>query len=118
MAPSNSGPLPVLTVVGEKAFQTMDSQIFVATVELSAYFRAGCRCIILTEKGNTAAETVSLLEELIKQDDNHRGSKELDNEEDTDTGTEVGGLAVETGKDGNAGLTERQDDSEKLCVVR
>lgn len=29
-APSNSGPRPVLMVVGEKAFQTMDSQIFVA----------------------------------------------------------------------------------------
>ena len=29
-APSNSGPRPVLMVVGEKAFHTMDSQIFVA----------------------------------------------------------------------------------------
>lgn len=29
-APSNSGPRPVLMVVGEKAFQTMDSHIFVA----------------------------------------------------------------------------------------
>ena len=29
-APSNSGPRPVLIVVGEKAFHTMDSQIFVA----------------------------------------------------------------------------------------
>ena len=29
-APSNSGPLPVLIVVGENAFQMMDSQMFVA----------------------------------------------------------------------------------------
>lgn len=29
-APSNSGPRPVLMVVGEKAFQTMDSHMFVA----------------------------------------------------------------------------------------
>ena len=29
-APSNSVPLPVLIVVGEKAFQTIVSQIFVA----------------------------------------------------------------------------------------
>ena len=29
-APSNSGPRPVLMVVGEKAFHTIDSQIFVA----------------------------------------------------------------------------------------
>ena len=30
MAPSNSEPRPMFTVVGEKAFQTMDSQMFVA----------------------------------------------------------------------------------------
>ena len=30
-APSNSGPRPVLMVVGENAFQTMDSQMLVAT---------------------------------------------------------------------------------------
>ena len=29
-APSNSGPRPVLMVVGENAFQIIDSQIFVA----------------------------------------------------------------------------------------
>lgn len=29
-APSNSGPLPVLMVVGENAFHMMDSQMFVA----------------------------------------------------------------------------------------
>lgn len=30
IAPSNSGPRPVLMVVGEKAFQTIDSQMLVA----------------------------------------------------------------------------------------
>ena len=30
MAPSNSGPRPVLTVLGEKAFQMMFSQMLVA----------------------------------------------------------------------------------------
>ncbi len=30
MAPSNSGPRPVLTVFGEKAFQMIDSQMLVA----------------------------------------------------------------------------------------
>ena len=39
-APSNSGPRPVLMVVGEKAFHTMDSQIFVAiNKEIPLYFR-------------------------------------------------------------------------------
>ena len=30
IAPSNSGPRPVLIVVGKKAFQTIDSQMLVA----------------------------------------------------------------------------------------
>jgi hypothetical protein len=34
MAPSNSDPRPMLTVVGEKAFQTMDSQMLVAMNKL------------------------------------------------------------------------------------
>ena len=34
IAPSNSEPRPMLTVVGENAFQTMDSQIFVAMKRL------------------------------------------------------------------------------------
>jgi len=33
-APSNSGPRPVLTVVGEKAFHTIDSQMLVAMKRL------------------------------------------------------------------------------------
>ena len=66
------------------------------------------------EERNTTAETVALLEELIEEDDDQSGGKKLDNEENADTSTEVGGLAVETGKDVNAGLTERQDNGEEL----
>lgn len=66
------------------------------------------------EEGDTTAETVALLEELIKEDNNQSGSKKLDNKENADTSTEVGGLAVETGQDVNAGLAEGQDDGEEL----
>lgn len=66
------------------------------------------------EEGDTTAETVALLEELIKENDNQSGGKKLDNEENANTSTEVGGLAVETGQDVNAGLAEGQDDGEEL----
>jgi hypothetical protein len=66
------------------------------------------------EERDTTSETVALLEELIEEDDDQSGGKELDNEENADTGTEVGGLAIETGQDVNAGLTEGQDDGKEL----
>jgi hypothetical protein len=66
------------------------------------------------EKRDTAAETVALLEELIEEDDDQSGGKKLDNEENADTSTEVGGLAVEAGQDVNAGLAEGQDDGKEL----
>jgi len=66
------------------------------------------------EEGDTTAETVALLEELIEEDNNQSGGEKLDNEENTDTSTEVRGLAVKTGQDVNAGLAEGQDDGEEL----
>lgn len=38
----------------------------------------------------------------------------MNNEEDTDTGTEVGGLTIESGEYEDAGLAEGDDDSEQL----
>lgn len=66
------------------------------------------------EERDTTAETVALLEELIKEDNNQSGGKKLNNEENADTSTKVGWLAVETGQDVDAGLAERQDDGEEL----
>ena len=66
------------------------------------------------EERNTTAETVALLEKLVEKNDDQSGGEELENEEDADTGTEVRGLAVETGQDVNAGLAEGQDDGEEL----
>lgn len=66
------------------------------------------------EQRDTATKTIALLEELIKQNDNQASNDQLNNQEDTDTGTKVTGLAVKTSEDVDAGLTEGQDDSEKL----
>lgn len=66
------------------------------------------------EEGDSTSETVALLEKLIEEDDNQSGSKKLDNKEDTDTGTEVGWLAIETSKNVDTGLAEGQNDGEEL----
>ena len=66
------------------------------------------------EERDTAAETVALLEELVKENDNDGGSQKLDDEQNADTGAEVSGRAVETSQDVDTGLAERQDDGKKL----
>lgn len=66
------------------------------------------------EKGDAASETVALLEQLIKKNDNETGDNKLDDQQNADTSTEVAGLAVETSQDVDTSLTERKDDSEKL----
>lgn len=66
------------------------------------------------EERDTTAKTVTLLEKLVKKNDDQSSSKELDNEEDADTGTKVGWLTVETSKNVDASLAEREDNSKKL----
>jgi hypothetical protein len=66
------------------------------------------------EQRDTAAETVALLEELIKENDNQAGDHELDDEENADTGTEVRRLSVETRDNVYDGLAEGQEDGEEL----
>jgi hypothetical protein len=64
------------------------------------------------EQGDTAAKTVALLEELIQQNDDETSDNQLDDQEDTDTGAKVAGLAVETSQDIDTGLAEGKDDGE------
>lgn len=66
------------------------------------------------EQRDTAAKTVSLLEKLIQEDDHQTGNHKLDDQQDADTRTKVAGLAVETSQDVDTGLSEGEDDSEKL----
>jgi hypothetical protein len=64
------------------------------------------------EEVDTRTETVTLLEELVEKDDDESGDVELENEEEADTGSEVGRLAVETSKDVDGGGSERDEEGE------
>jgi hypothetical protein len=76
----------VLTVVGEKAFQTMNSQMLVAT------------------KRDTGTETIALLE-FIEKDNNKSSGDELDYEE-ANTSHEVTGLSTQASENVNSGLAK------------
>ena len=54
------------------------------------------------------------MEELVEEDDDQAGDDQLNDEEDADTGTQVGGLAVEAGEHEDTGLSERNDDGEEF----
>lgn len=66
------------------------------------------------EQRDTAAQAVALLQKLVQQNDHQTSNNQLDNQENTDTGTQVAGLAIETSQDVDTGLAEREDDSEQL----
>lgn len=66
------------------------------------------------EQRNTTAETVSLLQELIEQDDNHTGNDKLEDQEEDNTGTKVGGGTIETGEDVDGGSTTGEDEGKEL----
>ena len=68
------------------------------------------------EQRDSTSQSIALLQQLIKQDDDEGSDEELDNKQDTDTGAEVCRGAVETGQDVDAGLAEGDDDGEEfLC---
>ena len=58
------------------------------------------------EEGDTRAEAISLLEELIKENDDERGDDKLEDEQKADTSAEIGGLAVQTRQDVHSSLTK------------
>lgn len=64
------------------------------------------------EKGDTRAETVSLLEKLVKEDDDQAGHNELENKKKTNTSSQILGLSVKTSKDVDSGLTESDNEGE------
>ena len=66
------------------------------------------------EKGDTRAKTVTLLEELIEENDNQASNNELEDEEEDHSGTEVGWLSVKTSENVDCSLSHGEDDSEKL----
>lgn len=66
------------------------------------------------EQRDTATKSVTLLEKLIKQNDNHTSDDKLENEQEDDTSTKVGGGTVETSEDVDGGGTGGEDESEEL----
>lgn len=66
------------------------------------------------EERDTGSQSVALLEKFIEEDNNETGDDELDDQEDTDTGTEIARLTIKTSQDVDSGLSERQDDSEQF----
>lgn len=63
---------------------------------------------------DTTSQSIALLEELVEQDDDQSSGEELNDKQDTDTGTEIGRLAVEAGQYVGASLAKGQDDGEEL----
>lgn len=66
------------------------------------------------EKRDTASKTVSLLEELIEENDNQASNNQLEDQEEDNASAEVRWLTVETGEDVDSSLAHGQDDSEEL----
>jgi len=54
------------------------------------------------------------LQQLVQQDNDESSSEQLDNQEDANAGAEIRGVAVQTSKDVNASLTERDDNGKEL----
>lgn len=66
------------------------------------------------EEGNTASETIALLQELIEQDNNHTSHDKLEDQKEDNASAEVRGRAVETSEDVNSRGTGGEDEGEEL----
>jgi hypothetical protein len=66
------------------------------------------------EERDTTAQAVTLLEQLVQKNDNKTSHNELNDQEHTNTGTEIARLAIQTSKDVHTSLTKGENDREKL----
>lgn len=66
------------------------------------------------EQRDTTAETITLLEKLVEENDNHTSDNELEDQEEDDTGTEVRGRTVETSEDVDSGGTGGENKGKEL----
>ena len=71
------------------------------------------------EERDTRSKSISFLEKLVKQDNDEPSNNKLDDQKDANSGTKIGGLAVEASQNVDTGLTEGEDDGEKFlgCLV-
>lgn len=64
------------------------------------------------EERDTGAETVTLLEKFVEENDDKSGDDELDDQQKADASAEVTWLAIKTGKDVDGSLAERDNQRE------
>ncbi|GAV28369.1 hypothetical protein PMKS-001840 [Pichia membranifaciens] len=62
----------------------------------------------------TGAKAVTLLKQLVQEDDHQGGKDQLEDQQEADARTEVGRSAVHAGQDVDGGLAEGQEDGKKL----
>jgi len=66
------------------------------------------------EKGDTASKTISLLEKLVKENDNQASNNQLEDQEEDNASTKVRWLTVKTSEDVDSSLTHGQNNGEEL----
>lgn len=65
-------------------------------------------------KGDTITKTISLVEDLIHQDDHQTGSKKLEDQEENNSGAELAGSTVQTRKDNSKSMSQGDENSKEL----
>ena len=63
------------------------------------------------KKRDSRAQSVSFLEQFVQKQNNQTRDKELDDDQETDTGADVRGVSVHTGQDVNDTLAKSDDHS-------
>ena len=66
------------------------------------------------EERNAASKTITLLEKLIEENDDHAGNEELEDEEEDNAGAEVGRSSVEAAEDVDSGGASGENEGEEL----
>jgi hypothetical protein len=66
------------------------------------------------EERDSASKAISLLEQLVQENNNKTSNNKLDDQQNADTGTKITGLAIKAGQDIDTSLTEGENDREKL----
>ena len=72
----------------------------------------GLANISSNEERDTRAETVTLLEKFVEENDNESGDDELDDQQKADAGSEVTWLTIKAREDVDGGLAERDNQRE------
>ncbi len=64
------------------------------------------------EEGDTGSKAISLLEQLIQKQDNEAGHKQLDDDQEADTRSDVSGITIHASHHVDDGLADGDDHTE------